>query len=132
MMELPAAILEKIRSDELRSEAVAETSEQRSVIVELDLPMPKLEMGDRRTEGLRGKAHFRFAAPTPEDIAEAGQEDSKITASKEDIATITGRLPDNYLSTAGSFVVRANGEQIGRIARMSTVSAIWPNSKRGR
>lgn len=131
-MELPAAILEKIRSSDLRKDAIAETLEPRSVIVELDLPMPKLEIVDRRTSGLRSKAQFRFAKPTPGDATEAGQEASKIAASKEGIATITGRLPDTYLSASGSFVVRANGEQIGRIASLSTVSAIWPNSNHGR
>ena len=131
-MELPAAILEKIRSDDLRHEAVAESSEPRSVIVELNLPMPKLEMASRRTAGLRSKAHIRFAAPTPEDAAEAGREESKIATSEKAIATITGHPPETYLSASGSFVVKANGEQIGRIAHMSTVSAIWPNSNRGR
>lgn len=131
-MELPAAILEKIRSNDLRNEAIAETLEPRSVIVELDLQTLKLELADRRTSGLRGKTQFRFATPTAEESSEAEQESSKIAASKEGIATITGRLPDTYLSASGSFVVKANGEQIGRIALMSTVSAIWPNSNRGR
>jgi len=132
MMELPAAILEKIRSDDLRSEAMAENSEPRSVIVELDLPMPKLEMAERQTVGLRSKAQFRFAAPSPGEAGETGQDASKISASKEGIATITGRSPETYLATSGSFVVKATGEQIGRIARMATVLAIWPNLKHGR
>ncbi len=127
-MDLPVAVLEKIRSDELRDAAVAEAPRPRTVIVELDLPMPKLEAAAPLRPDLRGKPRFRFAAPDA-SAAEAGR---KIEASKEDIASITGRLPETYLSAAGSFVVTANGEQIGRIARMSSVSAIWPNAQRGR
>lgn len=132
MMELPASVLEKIRSDDLRHEAMAETSESRSVIVELDLPMPKLEMTESRGAGSTGRSRLRFAPMAREDEAEAGRKASKIEALKEGIATITGHLPETYLSASESFVVNANGEQIGRIACMPTVSAIWPNSRRGR
>ncbi|MDP4025550.1 hypothetical protein Q8W71_23220 [Methylobacterium sp. NEAU 140] len=128
-MDLAATVLAKIQSDGLRSEAVAETATAHTVIVELDLPMPKLETAVRATSSLRGKPSFRFAPPDPGAEASAA---SKIAASREDIAQITGNLPETYLPTSGSFVVKASGEQIARIARMASVSAIWPNSHRGR
>ncbi len=130
-MDLPTAILDKIRSDDLRDAAVAEAPRPRTVIVELDLPMPKLVAAAPLAPGLRSKPRFRFAAPDPvqDPAAEAGR---TIEASKEDIASITGRPPETYLSAAASFVVTATGEQIGRIARMASVSAIWPNAQRGR
>lgn len=126
-MAMPSAVLEKIRSDDLRNEAVAEASEPHTVIVELNLPMPQLEMAPSIGIAARGKPRFRFGSA--ESDSDHGYQ---IAASKADIATITGKSPINYLASAGSFVVTANGAQIGRIACMSSVSAIWPNSQHRR
>lgn len=126
IMDLSSAVLEKIRSTDLRNEAVSEAEQPHTVIVELDLPMPKLESIGPKPIGFGSRPRLRFAPSEP-----ASDLGSRIEASKEDIATITGRRPEAFLSTSGSFVVNATGEQIGRIAKMPSVSAIWPNTRRG-
>ncbi|WP_298961988.1 hypothetical protein [uncultured Methylobacterium sp.] len=128
-MDLPQAVLEKIRSGDLRDEVAAETPNPRTVIVELDLPAAKLEMTSPPGPGGVGRPRFRFEPQSPSTTSEI---DGRIASLSNGIAEILGRPPETFLATSGSFVIEANGEQIGRIARMPTVSAIWPNTRRQR
>ncbi|HEX8417775.1 MAG TPA: hypothetical protein VF641_09230 [Methylobacterium sp.] len=126
-MDPSAIVLEKIRSADLRSEAVADAPQPHLVIVELKLPRPTLEMTEPRPDGLRpGRARLRFAAAG----AASAEVERQIADTSERIEAITGKAPETFLSTSGSFVVEANGAQIGRIADLPSVSAIWPNTRR--
>ena len=126
-MDSSPTILGKIRSTDLRNEAVAEAPQSRVVIVELDLPAADLEMasvsGDRFGSS---RPRFRPGKPSGQTL----EMERRITDTSNGIERITGKPPETFLSTSKSFIVEANGEQIGRIAEMPSVSAIWPNTRR--
>jgi hypothetical protein len=126
-MDLPASVLEKIQSNDLRAAVAREAEAPRTVIVELDLPMPKLRTVAPGNRHGTGRACFSFAP------AETGPEiGARIADSSRHIAEIIGRPPETFLESSASFVVEATGSQIGQIAEMPAVSAIWPNTQRGR
>jgi hypothetical protein len=125
-MDTPATVIEKIRSEELRTKAMAGDSRPSIVIVELDLPQPKIEAISPSERTSIGRPSFRFSQ-TADESADITH---RVAQSSSDIERIIGKPPERFLATSGTFIVEANGEQIRNIAKLPTVSAIWPNTKR--
>jgi hypothetical protein len=117
-------VIEKVRSADLRSDVASARSEPRVVIVELDMPKARVEViRPEQHDDFGSRARFRLGATTP-----AGEAvERRISNARGEIERIIGRPADRFFRSSNSFVVEANGEQIGRLAELPSVAAIWPN-----
>jgi hypothetical protein len=120
----PATVLDKIRSEELRREAVKTRPESHVVVVELNLPRPKVEVIRSNQEPGSG-ARFSVA-PNASDSAEA---ESRISRTRKAIEEIIGRPPEQFFPSSGAFVVTATGKQLQQLVKLPDVAAIWPNTR---
>ncbi len=127
MPDMPAAALEKIQSQDLKRDAAQAGSQPHTVIVELDIPMGKIEAAIPKSRTYPGPPKLSIAPPptSPDEI------ERRVSETATAIEKITGKAPETFFSTSGSFVVVANGEQLRSIATLSWVAAIWPNTRRG-
>jgi hypothetical protein len=116
-------MIEKVRSADLRSDVASARSEPRVVIVELDIPKARVEVIRPEQRDAFGRTRFRLGAATPA----GGAVERRITDARREIERIIGRPADRFFRSSNSFVVEANGEQIGRLAELPSVAAIWPN-----
>jgi hypothetical protein len=116
--------LEKIRSQELRREAREAGITPHTVVIEIDLPQPQVDLDLERTTF--GAPRFRLT----ESEADPAEVERQISKARRLIERIIGRPTTNFLPSSGSFIVKASGEQLRKIARLSSVLAIWPNSLR--
>ena len=120
----PATALDKIRSEQLRREAATTPSESHVVVVELNLPRPKIEViGPNQVPG--SEARFRVA-PDASDSAEA---ESRVSRTRKAIEKIIGKPPEQFFPSSGAFVVRATGKQLQELVKLPDVVAIWPNTR---
>jgi hypothetical protein len=123
----PATALDKIRSEQLRREAATTPSESHVVVVELNLPRPKIEkievIGRNQVPGR--EARFRVA-PDASDSAEA---ESRVSKAREAIEKIIGKPPEQFFPSSGAFVVTATGKQLQELVKLPDVAAIWPNTR---
>jgi hypothetical protein len=121
-----AEALRKIRSENLRQQALETRSEPHVVIVELDLPHPVLKLlpgrDDRRGIGARWEIQS--------DSTAAGVADQQVAEMRKAIKKITGKAPEQFFPSSGAFVVTATGKQLQELACLPSVSAIWPNDPR--
>src|SRR5688500_9288962 len=97
--DVPMAMLEKIRSEDLRDQAVTADPQPHVVIVELDLPHPEVDtiLPDKRAPS--GRFQFRFN-PASENTSEI---DRRVTESSREIEKIVGKPPERFFSTSQSF-----------------------------
>jgi hypothetical protein len=118
-----ADAMKKIRSDNLRQEAIETRSEPHVVIVEINIPHPKIvplpSDADRGGVGTRFKIE---SAPSATNDA-----DRRVAETRKAIQKITGNAPERFFSSSGAFVVTATGNQLRQLACLPSVSAIWPN-----
>ena len=116
--------LEKIRSQALRREALSDGGPTVVVVVEVDLPHATIDVVPPGTGEVSGASGYRFLAsePDPEQV------DRRVNDARAGIQSITGKRPETYLASSGTFVIEANGEQIRHIAELPSVAAIWANS----
>ena len=122
----PAVELKKIRSEALRREAIETDSTPRVVVVEVNLPRPRVE---RRSQDA---AHLGIRWQIQEGSADTAETDRQIADMRKAIKRITGKPPERFFSSSGAFVVTANGKQLQELAKLPAVSAIWPNDPRER
>jgi hypothetical protein len=117
---------EKLRGPELRSLAMSGSSEQCTVLVELDLPLPFInpERIDLGQHGSKGPVRFLQPQSDPEDL------EQRVDETREALAELIGQ-PPKWLNSAQTFVVRAAGSQLLSIADLPHVRAVWPNTKTG-
>jgi hypothetical protein len=117
------SVLEKVQSADLRNDVASARSTPRVVIVELDLPKARVEVIRPEQQDAFATARFRLGAATPAGDAV----ERRIADARREIERIIGRPADRFFRSASSFIVEANGEQIGRLAELPSVAAIWPN-----
>lgn len=115
--------LDKIRSQALRRELMSGDDHPVIVVVEIDLPPAPMEAVSSGGSGLQ-LSGYRLLDHAPD----AAAVDRCVSAAREGIQGITGRPPETYLASSGSFVVEASGDQILHIADLPSVAAIWANS----
>jgi hypothetical protein len=120
----PAAALDKIRSDELRREAVTTRSQPHVVVVELNLPQPKVEVMPSSREPGRGTGFSISTEPSDSTVSE-----SRVAKTRHAIEQIIGRPPERFFPSSGSFVVTATGKQLQQLVELPYVAAIWPNTR---
>jgi len=118
-----AAGLDKIRSDELRHEAETTRSQPHVVVVELDLPQPKVQVMSSSREPGRGTG-FRISEPS-----DAKASDNRVAKTRHAIEQIIGKPPEQFFPSSGSFVVTATGKQLQQLVELPYVAAIWPNTR---
>ncbi|WP_157091463.1 hypothetical protein [Methylobacterium nodulans] len=92
-------------------------------VVEVSLPNPKLEPVIPRSSGDVRVSRFQLVGPEP-DPEEVNR---RVNDVRRAIEEITGKPPENFLASSGSFVIEANGKQLLRVADLPNVAAIWPN-----
>jgi hypothetical protein len=116
-------LLNKIKSDELRQDARQSHTVPHTVIVEVDLPLPRLEISGRPslTDGRKSVRIGSSSEPAA---------DARLGETRQALERILGRKPERYLPSSRSFIVEATGEELMRLAEVPSVVAIWPNTYR--
>lgn len=120
-MEPNLDALAKIRSDRLRTEAENADRTPHTVIVEVDVPLPAVEMSSREAV-TSGRKLLRFSKPAVDA--------NLLQGIKRALAEALGHEPKTYLASSRSFIVEATGDEMRRVAQIPNVLAIWPNSRR--
>jgi hypothetical protein len=115
---LPA---EKIRDDELRRFAVDKSPEQRTVFVALRLPPRQVQLSKSGPGEVARPVRVK-----PETPDERAQRERMVTEASKFLQDELGESPQ-WLSAARAFQIKANGEQLSRIAMSELVEAILPN-----
>jgi hypothetical protein len=118
------AELGKIRSDFLRQETANARAEPHTVVVELNLPHPKVEFS-RSSMGI-GSAKQRIARGVDDSPEETKRH---VAMAQKSIEKIIGHKADAFFPSSSAFVVTATGEQLRELANLDLVSAIWPNER---
>ncbi|AWN46308.1 hypothetical protein DK419_08270 [Methylobacterium terrae] len=121
---MPAA-LRKIRSDELRDHARQADVEPTTVIVEVDLPVPQVAVSGGNRFGAQPTRISILPSPTSGTALEA-----RLAEIRHALTDALGRQPGKFLASSRSFILEATGKELGRIAALPTVLAIWPNAHR--
>lgn len=117
--------LQKVRSADLQANAMDESEDVETVIVELDVPTPTLSFEAPSSAAIGGRsARFSVLAAATD---EAGK-DIIIEKARLLLRDVTGGEP-RFLRAADSFIVTANGRQLRAIAASPLVQAVWPNRK---
>jgi hypothetical protein len=122
-MRGPATALEKIRSEQLRREAVNTRSESHVVVVEVSLPRPKVEVIRSNEPG--SGARLRVA----QDASDSAEAENRVARARKAIEKITGRPPEQFFPSSSAFVVTATGMQLQQLVKLPDVAAIWPNTR---
>jgi len=117
------ASLAKLRSG-LEADVRRGRRDAQTVIVELDIPPPRVALAPKRTGLTLGYRPMRI---------EAGESRPDVVESVRDgLTRVLGSASSHYLSAAQAFVVDATGPQLREIAHIDGVKAIWPNTRRER
>lgn len=117
------ALLAKLRSG-LEADVLRGRRDAQTVIVELDLPLPRIALAAKRSGLTVGYRPLRIEA------AEGRPE--IVDAVRRDLARVLGSATAQYLSSSNAFIVDATGPQLREIAHIDGVKAIWPNTRRER
>ncbi|MBX9909053.1 MAG: hypothetical protein K2Z25_10100 [Beijerinckiaceae bacterium] len=115
-------VLDKIKSDDLREDALHSAPSSHTVLVEVGLPLPTIERSSREAVTF-GRSGLRVGggAPSSESVDQA----------RHELEQALGHQTQRYLPSSRSFVVEATGRELRRIAEVPAVVAIWPNTNRG-
>lgn len=117
--------LQKVRSADLQANAMDESEDVETVIVELDVPTPTISFEGPSSAAIGARsAMFGVLAAADDDDGK----DIIIEKARRLLREVTGGEP-RYLRAADSFVVAANGRQLRAIAASPLVQAVWPNRK---
>ena len=109
--------LSKLRSQPLRDAARGKSPERVSVLVEIDMPMPRVELGPKSAAG----------APRPRGFKTGpGEDNARRERAAALLKSVLGEVP-RYSRSAAAFFVEATGEQLSAIAASPDVKAIHPN-----
>lgn len=122
-MKQPANQLDKILDDKLREFARADLDEERSVIIELDLATPTVQL---RPTDRRGAAMH-----APSGIMKESDEQERANRRKvEEMQAFLDRLlpqPANWLWSAQTMIATARPAQLREIASFHLTKCIRPN-----
>jgi nucleoside-diphosphate-sugar epimerase len=120
-MPILTEALDKIRSSELRRDALAVDDALHTVLVEIEAP---------RLQVIRSaRPSIVPGYPSPR-IAGSGEEEFQVRATRQAIEEALGRAAERYLPSAHVFVVKATGLELRRISGIPSVQAIWLNTRR--
>jgi hypothetical protein len=123
-MAAVAEALDKIRSSELRRDALSGDGAVHTVLIEIEVPSPPQVMGSDRPSLTPGRPSWR--------IVGGAESESQVRATREAIEHALGRAAERYLPSAHAFVVKATGRELRKITDIPCVLAIWPNTRRER
>ena len=115
--------LDKLKDRELRRLAASASDEPVSVLVELDLPDPQIEL--KETGIMHGGIPLR--APSVSRHVRAGETNSEHVSQASALLHKNLNATPRWIDSAGAFVVTAPANQIARIAESPLIRAIWPN-----
>lgn len=119
----PGFPIDKIHNDDLQRIALERSKDPVSVIIVLDLPEPKVEVG-KIERGFKSSSFPRMVIPLSE--AEMEEVAKKTSEAKTFLKEILSTEP-NFLEMARSFVADVNGDQLRQIASSSLTKSIEPN-----
>jgi hypothetical protein len=120
--ETPA---EKIVHPELRKLAAAESDNVASVLIELNLPGPQVQLDKNQFRGVFDYSLKRVVPETPTQRKESQQQINKASAF---LTNLLGEKP-LWLNAGRAFVANVNADQLRKIARSPLTKAIRPNRK---
>ena len=115
--------VDKIRDGELRNFAARKSPERITVFVELHLPRREVQF---RKNGGGDVARYVPLRVQPETQEQRAEKERKIAEARKFLQDELGEAPE-WLSAASAFRIKANGEQLSRIAISDLVEAILPN-----
>jgi len=122
-MEKEPSLIEKIPDKNLMQFANSDSDAFASVIIELDLPEPKVEFEKVKRRGLETVAPVRVA---PETTKERAGMERKVGEARDFLNGIL-ESPAKWLSAAHIFIADATPSQLRRIAEFPLTRAIHPN-----
>jgi hypothetical protein len=114
---------EKIPDEELRQLAIEYSEEKVSVIIVLDCPKPKVNVGKVKKEDRVSYLPTSVEPETEEEREEIKRRELEMRELLEDILDNS----PNYLPTARAFVATVSGEQLRIIADLPITKSIEPN-----
>ena len=115
--------IEKISDNKLLQLAHTDRDEPECVIIELDLPEPKVEFHETQRGGIKSPAPIRVV---PETSEEGEEIERRINEAKHFLDDIL-ETPAKWLGAAHAFIADAKPSQIREIARFSLTKAIRPS-----
>jgi hypothetical protein len=121
--ELAPAIMQKLRSAELRAHAAENATAVETVLVEVNISGPRIRETPNAAE-TPGFGTRRFTLDSDDDR----HNEETIKETRRFLTNVTGREP-NFLSSSHVFITDANGDQLRKIAQHPFVQAIWPNRR---
>lgn len=117
-------IEEKVSDLRLRTFALGNSSLRRNVLIELDLPKPKVRVTGKRKIGGRSVARKQLAL-SPTDRRRRKHRISQVVNSLKDLGATL-----NVLESSGVVVTKLQAGALCQIAKSDLVRAIHPNRKR--
>src|SRR4051812_8791966 len=106
-MERPPPLAEKIRDESLLEFAEGQSQDERPVLIELDLPEPKVELPPQRVAGAGRPLAIRVAPETAEERAE---KERRIAQAAGLLAGLRVEGP-TWIPAAHTFVAKVNPAQ---------------------
>jgi len=115
--------IEKISDNKLLQLAHTDKDEPECVVIELDLPEPRVEFQETRRRGIKSPVPVRVVPETSEQRVEI---ERRINEAKHFLYDIL-ETPPKWLGAAHAFIADATPSQIREIARFSLTKAIRPS-----
>jgi hypothetical protein len=122
-MNLNRDALEKIRSEDLRADAMHLDGSAHTVLVEVGVPLPTLERSSTPSI-TNGRPRIRIGSNSTDGVA-------SVDEARKAVEQALGHKAQRYLPSSRTFIVEATGRELCRIAELPAVVAIWPNTARG-
>ncbi|MDZ7291443.1 MAG: hypothetical protein ONB44_07625 [candidate division KSB1 bacterium] len=117
--------IEKIHNPKLLKLATEESGESATVLIELNLPVPRVDFARTKNRGMITYSPKRIESETTAQREKTTQKIDAATAFLEDVLGETPR----WLKSARAFVANVNSEQLREIARSPLTKAIHPNRR---
>jgi hypothetical protein len=115
-----------VADEELRAFAESESTEVRSVLVEVEAPEPQLEV--RRGDG--GESRPRGRRAVSPDARERKLVEERLDELAARVKSLTGKEP-TVLRAARAVVAELTPEQLQEVSRHEHTRAVRPNRRRG-
>jgi len=122
MIEL-GSLRDKIPSPELLRIAEEDSGTHVSVIIQLDLPQRRVEVG--QVPGRATTSHVLLGI-LPQSAVEQETAEQRISEARGFLEELLG-TPPRWLRSSHSFVASVTPDQLRSIARLNVTKTIWPN-----
>lgn len=122
-MTEPSFPIDKISDDRLRQVALKREKEKVSVVIVLDLPEFRIEIGKHNRGHTSSSSVMRVLEFSDDEMEQIRK---KTAEARKFLADLLSNEP-NYLEMARSFIADVNGDQLQQIASYSLTKSILPN-----